>query len=136
MDAPDEIISTFTFILAIELKTLDAIPGVSPRPKPTMPISAISRSHSISSTICGLRVFNVDEIDFNGAARYITAKIDQRTCSTSNRFNYNINPNLSIQFYGHPFFSRGTYSDFNFVNNAADQDLGERLTLFNTSKIS
>jgi len=43
---------------------------------------------------------------------------------------------LSIQFYGQPFFSRGTYSDFNFVNTAAAQDLGERLTLFNTSEIS
>ena len=52
------------------------------------------------------------------------------------RFNYSINPNLSIQFYGQPFISRGTYSDFNFVNNAAAQNLNERITLFNSNQIS
>lgn len=50
----------------------------------------------------------VAEADFNGDARYITGNIDQKTFSTSIRFNYSINPNLSIQYYGEPFISRGT----------------------------
>ena len=78
----------------------------------------------------------VDQIDFNSTPRYITANIDQRTFSTSIRFNYSINPNLSIQFYGQPFISRGTYSDFNFVNNASAKDINERVTLFNENQIS
>lgn len=78
----------------------------------------------------------VDELSFNDAPRYITANIDQRTFSTSIRFNYSINPNLSIQYYGQPFISRGTYTDFNYVNNAAARDLNQRVTLFDTNQIS
>lgn len=78
----------------------------------------------------------VDEIDFNGTARYITADIDQRTFSTSIRFNYSLNPNLSIQYYGQPFISRGTYTDFNFVSNSLAKDLNERVTVYDQNQIS
>ncbi|TDS19167.1 carbohydrate binding protein with CBM9 domain [Maribacter caenipelagi] len=78
----------------------------------------------------------VTEADFNGDARYITGNIDQKTFSTSIRFNYSINPNLSIQYYGEPFISRGTYTDFNYVNNPIAERLNERVTLFSENQIS
>ena len=78
----------------------------------------------------------VGEYDFKGAPRYITANIDQRTFSTSIRFNFSINPNLSIQYYGQPFISQGTYTDFNYVNNSIAENLNERVTLFTPNQIS
>ncbi len=78
----------------------------------------------------------VTETDFNGTPRYITARIDQQTLSASIRLNYNINPNLTIQYYGQPFISRGTYTDFNYVNNATAEDLSERVTLYDQNQIS
>lgn len=78
----------------------------------------------------------VTETDFNGIPRYIMAEIDQKTLSTTIRFNYSINPNLSLQFYGQPFISRGRYSNFNYVNNAAAEDLSERVTLYNDQQIN
>lgn len=78
----------------------------------------------------------VTEVDFAGTPRYITARIDQQTLSASIRLNYNINPNLTIQYYGQPFISRGTYKDFNYVNNSIASDLGERVTLFDDDQIS
>ncbi|MBQ4818725.1 DUF5916 domain-containing protein [Aquimarina sp. MMG016] len=78
----------------------------------------------------------VTETDFNGTPRYITARIDQQTLSASIRLNYNINPNLTIQYYGEPFISRGRYTDFNYVNNPVAKDLNERVTLYNNSQIS
>lgn len=78
----------------------------------------------------------VTETNFNGDARYITGNIDQKTFSTSIRFNYSINPNLSIQYYGEPFISRGTYTDFNYVNNPIAESLNERVTLFSENQIS
>ncbi len=78
----------------------------------------------------------VTETDFNGTPRYITARIDQQTLSASIRLNYNINPNLTIQYYGQPFVSRGRYTDFNFVNNPIASDLGERVTLYDQNQIS
>ncbi len=78
----------------------------------------------------------VTEADFNGTARYITADIDQQTLSASIRLNYNINPNLTIQYYGEPFISRGRYKDFNYVNNAVAKNLSERVTLYDQNQIS
>ncbi len=78
----------------------------------------------------------VSELDFSGTPRYITAAIDQKTFSTSVRFNYSINPNLSIQFYGQPFIARGTYSDFNYVNNSLAKNISERVIVFNSNQIS
>ncbi len=78
----------------------------------------------------------VTETSIGGIPRYITAHIDQRTFSTAIRFNYSLNPNLSIQYYGEPFISRGTYTNFNYVNDAAAEALGQRVTWFNTDQIA
>jgi len=78
----------------------------------------------------------VTETSFDGDARYITGNIDQKTFSTAIRFNYSVNPNLSIQYYGEPFISRGTYTDFNYVNNPIAENLSERVTLFSENQIS
>ena len=50
--------------------------------------------------------------------------------------NYSLNPNLSIQFYGQPFVSRGIYNNFNFVNDPIAKDLNERVSLFDTNQIA
>ena len=78
----------------------------------------------------------VTETAFGTDPRYIMADIDQKTISTAVRFNYSINPNLSVQFYGEPFISRGIYSDFNYVNNSIAEDLTERVTLLEPNQIS
>lgn len=78
----------------------------------------------------------VTDVDFNGTPRYITAKINQQTLSASIRLNYSINPNLTIQYYGQPFISRGRYTDFNYVTNAVAKNLDERVTLYDQDQIS
>lgn len=78
----------------------------------------------------------VSTVDFSGTPRYITANIDQQTLATTLRVNYSLNPNLSLQYYAQPFISRGTYTDFNYVNNSIAEDLNERVTLFNTDQIT
>ncbi|MEB8345798.1 DUF5916 domain-containing protein [Flavobacteriaceae bacterium KMM 6898] len=78
----------------------------------------------------------VTETTFGGVPRYITANIDQDTWATTLRVNYTINPNLSIQYYGQPFISRGRYTNFNYVNNPIAKDLGERITLYGPNQIS
>lgn len=78
----------------------------------------------------------VTEQDFNNTTRYITAEIDQQTLSASIRLNYSINPNLTIQYYGQPFISRGRYTNFNYVNDATASDLRDRVTLYDQNQIS
>lgn len=78
----------------------------------------------------------VTEADFDGTPKYIMGNIDQQTLSASIRLNYNINSNLTIQYYGQPFISRGVYSDFNFVTDATAKDLNDRITLYGDNQLS
>ena len=73
---------------------------------------------------------------FNGESRYILAHVDQRTLSITARLDYNITPDLTIQYYGQPFISRGTYRDFNFVIDASAAQFVDRVTLFNAQQVS
>jgi hypothetical protein len=67
--------------------------------------------------------------------RYITANLDQNTLSASIRLDYNINPNLTIQYYGQPFVSRGRYTAFNKVVNPKAYYYGDRISRFDSSQI-
>lgn len=78
----------------------------------------------------------VTEADFNGTPRYITAKIDNQTLSAAIRLNYTINPNLTVQYYGQPFVSRGRYTKFNYITNPVADDLYERFQRFDTDQIA
>ncbi|MGB5500450.1 MAG: DUF5916 domain-containing protein, partial [Maribacter sp.] len=100
------------------------------------PFDAFSLSAEIEYEENPNKTQYVDEVDFAGIPRYITANIDQKTFATSLRFNYSLNPNLSIQFYGQPFISRGTYTDFNYVDNPIAEKLNDRVTLFSNNQIS
>ena len=51
-----------------------------------------------------------------GATHYTFARLDQRTVSMSLRVNYTATPDLTFEFYGAPFVSKGTWSDFREVS--------------------
>ncbi|MCH9660121.1 MAG: carbohydrate binding family 9 domain-containing protein [Bacteroidetes bacterium] len=78
----------------------------------------------------------VTETDFNGTPRYILGGIDNENLSMTFRVNYNINPNLTIQYYGQPFMFKAKYKDFNFVNDPVASDLNDRATWFDNEQIS
>ena len=78
----------------------------------------------------------VNQTDFGNVRRYILGEIDNQTWSTTLRMNYSLNPNFSIQFYGQPFVSRGRYSNFNYANNPASEDLNNRVTWYDDNQIS
>ena len=58
--------------------------------------------------------------DGTGVTHYSFAHLDQRTVSMSTRINYTATPNLTFEFYGQPFVSTGTYSDFREVSATPD----------------
>ncbi len=67
--------------------------------------------------------------------RYIVGEILRKTLSFTVRGNYNITPDLTLQYYGQPFISRGIYSDIKFVNQPLAQDVNERIPAFNSNQI-
>jgi hypothetical protein len=54
--------------------------------------------------------------DDAGVTHYSFARLNQRTLSMSTRINYTVTPDLTLEFYGEPFVSSGTYVDFREVS--------------------
>ena len=78
----------------------------------------------------------VDQQVHSGQTDYIFARINQTTLSASLRVNYNITPDLSIQYWGQPFLSSGKYSEFKKITNARADDYNDRFSIFTGSNIS
>jgi len=78
----------------------------------------------------------VENVEVGNETRYINAMIKQRTLSMSVRINYTINPNLTIQYYGQPFISRGRYSNFKSITDAQANNFEDRFQLYSSNQIS
>lgn len=100
------------------------------------PINALTISVSPNYSINRSKTQYVTETDFGGNPRYITAELDQRTLSTTVRMNFNINPNLTIQYYGQPFISSGVYRAFNRVTDPIANYYGDRISIYHPNQIS
>ncbi len=59
----------------------------------------------------------ISKIETESGDRYVFGKIDQKTVSLTMRFNYNITPDLTIQYYGQPFVSAGKYASFKYITD-------------------
>jgi hypothetical protein len=68
--------------------------------------------------------------------QYIMARINQQTYNFTIRLNYNITPDVSIQYYGSPFISAGSYSSFKRASDAAARNLEDRYHAFSDTEIA
>ena len=73
--------------------------------------------------------------DFDGSPRYLTGRIRQNTGSMAIRLNYSILPNLSIEYYGQPFFSSGTYTGFKRITDPVNDHYNDRFHQFSELEI-
>jgi hypothetical protein len=78
----------------------------------------------------------VNQVQYDGASRYIFAGIDQRVVNFSFRINYTITPDLTIQYWGQPFVAAGKYNDFKFITNPKAQDFKDRFHSYNANQLS
>ncbi|WP_417936283.1 DUF5916 domain-containing protein [Flagellimonas ochracea] len=101
------------------------------------PVNAIRVSAFPSLRINRDKLQYIDNLEnSDGAARYLNGEIDQRTLSMSFRLNYTINPNLTIQYWGQPFISRGRYSNFKHVTDATANRFENRFVQYQGSQIT
>jgi hypothetical protein len=81
------------------------------------PISSLKLSVSIDYSA------NVNELQYVAQTTsqqkpvYLLGKIDQQTLGATFRVDYHINPELSFQYYGSPFASTGSFSNFKQIDN-------------------
>ena len=103
-------------------------PGLS-----IMPINTLKLSISVNYSNNLNNLQYIDTKSVNGTNRYIIGKIKQQTLGMTFRIDYNITPELSIQYYGSPFASIGKYSEFKSVTNPRAAEYGDRYTTLNPS---
>jgi hypothetical protein len=62
--------------------------------------------------------------------RYILGTIDQKTLGLTLRVDLNLSPEFSVQYYGSPFISKGSYSEFKKVINPEAKKYDDRFALY------
>jgi hypothetical protein len=62
--------------------------------------------------------------------RFILGTIDQKTLGLTFRADLNLTPEFSIQYYGSPFVSRGSYSDLKRVTDPKADKYNDRFELY------
>jgi hypothetical protein len=72
----------------------------------------------------------VTQLNYNDEERYIFASIDRKTISASFRVNFNISPDLTLQYWGQPFICSGKYSDHKYITEPMADDYKNRFHIY------
>ena len=104
--------------------------GVSYRP-----VDALKLSLGTNISFNKNKLQYVDTKSFGSEDRYLTATIDQKTYSLEMRFTLMLTPNLSLQFWGQPFLSQGSYSQFKMVTDAENKEFEKRFKTYTQNQI-
>ncbi|MBR9921204.1 MAG: carbohydrate binding family 9 domain-containing protein [Bacteroidetes bacterium] len=73
---------------------------------------------------------------YEGENIYVISAIEQQTISMQIRVNFNLTPDLTIQYYGQPFVSRGRYSAFKKVLDPLAPGRDERFVDYTDQQIN
>jgi len=78
----------------------------------------------------------VSNINYNNAIRTIVSEVKQKTLRFVGRLNYNITPDLTLQYYGQPFITRPRYKNFGYVSSPLAKKYDDRFHVFTANEIS
>ncbi|HET6555929.1 MAG TPA: DUF5916 domain-containing protein [Prolixibacteraceae bacterium] len=78
----------------------------------------------------------VTQQDYANTTDYVFARIRQKTLSASLRVNYNLTPDLSIQYWGQPFVSSGKYTDFKRITDSRADAYDDRFALLSPQELN
>jgi hypothetical protein len=78
----------------------------------------------------------VTQQSYDSDMRYIMSHIERNTANMSLRINYNITPELTIQYWGQPFIATGDYTDFKHITDSKADELSDRYYLYTDNQIS
>ncbi len=100
------------------------------------PIKTLSINLSPGINLLEDNLQYVTQKDYHTGKRYIFAHIDRKTLSMSLRINYNITPDLSIQYWGQPFVATGQYSGFKHITNSKADKVTDRYHLYDSEQLT
>ena len=106
-------------------------PGLSLRP-----VNALKFGVTASYVKNMNRLQYVTVIDYNSEKIYILGEIDQKTLGLTFRIDLNVTPEFSIQYYGSPFVSKGSYKDFKHITNPRAKGYTDRFIAYTNPVMS
>lgn len=77
----------------------------------------------------------VAQTDFNGDLRTVVSAVEQQSFSLTGRVNYNLTPDLTVQYYVQPFIFRAQYRDYGYVTDPLNRDYDQRFHRFNADEL-
>jgi hypothetical protein len=96
-------------------------PGISVRPFQVLKIgftASIMHNHDILQYVTSL--------DYMLSKRYIFGTLNQTNIGLTFKIDLNITPEFSINYYGSPFVSRGSYSGFKYITDPEAKEFNDR----------
>jgi len=100
------------------------------------PVNTLSISVSPSYSTSFSELQYMTSMDINDEERYIFATLNQKILSMSLRVNYNITPDLTIQYWGQPFSGNIKFSDFKIITDPMADLFSDRLHTYTNSEIT
>ncbi len=78
----------------------------------------------------------VSNVNYKGLLRTIVSEVNQKTMRYTLRINYNVTPDLTIQYYGQPYITRPRYSNFAYVTDPLNSNFDSRFHPFTANEIT
>lgn len=78
----------------------------------------------------------VSEEYYDEESRYIFANLEQSILSLSLRVNLTISPDMTIQYWGQPFFASGSYNDFKYISDPLNNSFSDRYAIYSDEQIT
>ena len=93
------------------------------------PVNTLLLSMNIDYSNKTDRLQYVDSELINQTNRCILGRLNQETLGLTFRIDYNITPEISLQYYGSPFATQGTYDEFKVVTKPGDKNFNNRFRI-------
>ena len=77
----------------------------------------------------------VTQTSMGNDARYIFGTISEKTVGASFRVNFNISPDLTLQYWGQPFVATGKYNDYKYITDPMASKYSDRFHTYSPSQI-
>jgi hypothetical protein len=78
----------------------------------------------------------VSNVSYNDITRTVVGQVKQKTLRFTGRINYNITPDLTIQYYGQPYITRPLYANYGYVTDPLAKQMSDRIKQFSADQIS
>ncbi len=96
-------------------------PGISIRPMQALKLGMTANFNNNNDVLQ-----YVTSLNYLSQKRYLFGTIDQKTLGLTFRIDLNISPEFSVQYYGSPYISRGSYSEFKHITDPNANKFSDR----------